>query len=348
MIISSNNVVACAGGSATRLESRPEQSPDFGELLLRLRVVGLCGTDLYKLSAGNEQPGSVLGHEVVGDVLSLGKGVQHFAVGDRIVVPHHVSCGNCSFCKKGNETMCEVFRENLIAPGGFADTMVIGERAVTSAAYILSDEISDKAAVFLEPAACVLRSIRRSGICSGDLVVIQGAGPMGLLHLLVLRAEMPETRVIIIDPVSERRVFAEKIGAHEVLTPEKANVFAQNINADAVFDTVGGSVVMGSSIELTRYGGTLVLFAHASNEEHAKIDLNSVFKFERRIVGTYSGALAEQSEIFNLIKCGRLDPSLLVTHTMPLDDFEKGVSLVHNRKALKVLFTPSKASLGFL
>ena len=103
MIISSNNVVACAGGSATRLESRPEQSPDFGELLLRLRVVGLCGTDLYKLSAGNEQPGSVLGHEVVGDVLSLGKGVQHFAVGDRIVVPHHVSCGNCSFCKKGNE-----------------------------------------------------------------------------------------------------------------------------------------------------------------------------------------------------------------------------------------------------
>ena len=348
MIISSNNVVACAGGSVTRLEARPEQSPDFGELLLRLRVVGLCGTDLYKLSAGNEQPGSVLGHEVVGDVLSLGEGVQHFAVGDRIVVPHHVSCCNCSFCKKGNETMCEVFRENLIAPGGFADTMVIGERAVKSAAHILCDEISDKAAVFLEPAACVLRSVRRSGISSGDLVVVQGAGPMGLLHLLVLKAEMPETKVLIIDPIFERRVFAEKLGAHEVLTPEKANVLARHINADAVFDTVGGSAVMGSSIELTRYGGTVVLFAHASNGEHAKIDLNNVFKSERRIVGTYSSALAEQSEIFDLIKCGRLDPSLLVTHTMPLDDFEKGVSLVRNRKALKVLFTPSKASLGFL
>lgn len=344
-----NNVVACLGGDNTRLETRPQPEPGKGELVLRLRVVGLCGTDLFKLAVGNEAPGTVLGHEVVGEVIALGDGVEGFELGDRVAVPHHVPCGDCVYCRRGNETMCETFRENLMEPGGFADTILIGARAVALAARRLSGEISDDAAVFIEPAACVLRGVRRSGLTSDGLAVVQGGGSMGLLHLLVLRAALPSVSVMVIDPVEARRNLALELGAEKVFPPETAAYAIGEVNegtgADAVFDTVGGSGPLRAALELTRHGGTVVLFAHAPDGEAAAFDLNDLFKYERRVIGTYSGALAEQAEIFELIAFGALDPTPLATHRMPLDDFERGIALAQNREALKVLFTPSTASL---
>ena len=193
------------------------------------------------------------------------------------------------------------------------------ERAVSFAAKIFSEDISDGAAVFLEPAACVLRSVRRSGVRNGDLIVVQGAGAMGLLHLLVLRATMPETKVVIIDPIAERRSFAEELGVFKALSPEEVNGLSKSINADAVFDTVGGAKVISIALKNDSAWRNRCSFAHASDRETAAINLNSIFKDERRIVGAYSGALTEQSEIFNLIEFGRLNPSLLITHTLPLD-----------------------------
>ena len=106
-------VVACAGGGAVRLETRPVPKPGPGELRLRLRRAGLCGTDLYKLRHGTAAPGTVLGHEVVGTVDAVGESAVGFALGDRVAVPHHVSCGVCALCRRGAATLCPVFRENL-------------------------------------------------------------------------------------------------------------------------------------------------------------------------------------------------------------------------------------------
>jgi L-iditol 2-dehydrogenase len=344
---SPNNVVACCGGDRTALEARPVPKPGPGELLLRLRVVGLCGTDLFKLSVGSEAQGTVLGHEVVGTVIACGDGVTKFKQGDRIAVPHHVPCGECIYCKRGNETMCETFRENLMFPGGFADTILIRPRAVEFAAHVLPDKIADEAAVFIEPAACVLRGIHRSEITADGMAVIQGAGSMGLLHLLVLKAALPGVTVMMVDPVEERKTFALALGADAAAAPGKDAVEAlgtltEGAGADAVFDTVGGNGPLKAALSLCRQGGSVVLFAHAPAGENADFDLNDLFKYERRIIGTYSGALREQAGIYELIASGALDPSPLATHKMPLDDFERGVTLTRERKALKVLFTPSR------
>lgn len=348
-----HTVVACRGGDETALEQRPAPSPGAGEILLALRVVGFCGTDLYKLNTGTAPMGGVLGHELVGDVIALGEGVKTFAIGDRVAVPHHVSCGECVFCRRGNETMCEVFRENLLEPGGFSDTILVRPRAVEHAAKRLPDNLSDEAAVFMEPAGCVLRGIRRSGLYAGDKAgltnesaAVLGAGSMGLLHLLVLNAVFPDVPVTVIDPVSERRAMASRLGAAFTAEPgaaalESIKESTADIGADAVFDTVGGNQTLEAGLEMTRQGGSVVLFAHAPGDEAAKVDLNSVFKFERRILGTYSASVKDQAEIFELLADGALDPSPLVTHSMPLDDFEKGLALVRNHQALKVLFTPS-------
>ncbi len=346
-----NNVIACRGGDATVLEPRPVPEIRAGEMLLKLRVVGFCGTDLFKLDTGAAQPGTVLGHELVGEVLALGDGVTEFQTGDRIAVPHHVPCGTCLMCRRGNETMCETFRENLMAPGGFADTVLIKARATAQAAHRVPDDVSDEAAVFMEPAACVLRGVERAEIAADGVAVVQGAGSMGLLHLLVLKAALPGVRVAVIDPQADRRNLAVKLGADAAAEPGDAAKAAignltDGAGADAVFDTVGGAGPLKAALGLTRQGGSVVLFAHAPDGQAADFDLNDLFKYERRILGTYSGAVQEQGRVFDLIASGALDPTPLVTHKMPLDDFQTGLDLVRARKALKVLFTPSRAAEG--
>jgi L-iditol 2-dehydrogenase len=318
-------------------------------MLLRLRVVGFCGTDLFKLKTGIAAHGAVLGHELVGTVVARGAGVTHFAVGDRVVVPHHVPCGACVYCRRGNETMCEVFKENLMEPGGFADTILIRRRATELAARKLPDSLSDEAAVFMEPAACVLRGIRRSGLTAEGAALVLGSGSMGLLHLLVLKAVLPKVAVVMIDLDEDRLKLAEELGAARAAKPgeDTANAvrdLTDGLGVDAVFDTVGGEKALIAGLALTRPGGSMVLFAHAPEGGHASLDLNTLFKSERRIVATYSGALDEQREIFDRLVDGSFAPSPLVTHTMPLNDFDRGVSLVVERKALKVLFTPSRGA----
>lgn len=340
-------VVACDGGERTHLERRPPMAPGPGEMLLDLAVVGFCGTDLFKLKTGSAAPGTVLGHELVGTVAALGPGVTRFALGDRVVVPHHVPCGECPLCRRGNETMCAVFKENLMQPGGFADRILIRPRATALAAFKVPDGLSDARAVFMEPAACVLRGIDRAGLAPDGAAVVLGSGSMGLLHLLVIRAVAPDVAVVVVDPDRERLALAEMLGAAAVAAPGEAAARAVaeasgGLGADAVFDTVGGNATLEAGVALTRAGGTVVLFAHAPEHAKAGIDLNTVFKSERRIVATYSGALDEQRRVFDLLVSGALDPAPLVTHTMPLDDFSEGVALVTRQKALKVLFTPSR------
>lgn len=340
-----HRVVACLGAGLTRLEERPVPAPDEGELLLRLAVVGFCGTDLFKLDNDQAQPGAVLGHELVGVVAAAGGGAGPFRIGDRVVVPHHVSCGKCHLCRHGSETMCDVFRENLLEPGAFSEMILVRPRAAKLATRRLPEGLDDKSAVFMEPAACVLRGVRRSAIRDGNTAVILGAGSMGLLHLLVLRAAIRSVEVVVIDPEESRRRIARDLGASRTSPPGSGarDVVLQASSgrgADSVFDTVGGPDTLGASLELARQGGTIVLFAHAPPAARADFPINDLFKLERRVIGTYSGALEDQAAVFELLSSGALDPRPLVTHVIPLDEFESGVDLVRSRQALKVLYTP--------
>jgi len=338
-------VIACRGGDLTAVEERPLPPPGHGELLLKVRVVGLCGTDLFKLDNGTAAPGTVLGHELVGEVAARGRGVEDFQDGDRVAVPHHVACGSCALCRRGAATMCEAFKENLLAPGGFADHVVVRARATARAARRLPESLSDDVAVFMEPAACVLRGVLRGGLAPDGVAVVQGGGGMGLLHLLVLGAVSPDIATIVVDPLPERRRLARELGAAAAATPgddARAAVeeMSGGLGADAVFDTVGGAALLDSALALTRYGGSVVLFAHAPAEERAEFELNTLFKHERRVLGSYSGGLDEQSRIFSLMVDGVLDPSPLVSHRLPLVDFAAGVAIARRRESLKILFTP--------
>jgi L-iditol 2-dehydrogenase len=344
--------VAVAAEGAVLLESRPRPAPGPGEILLRLRCAGLCGTDLFKLRHDLAQPGSVLGHEVVGTVAALGLGAMGFAVGDRVVVPHHVACGECALCRRGNEPLCPAFRENLLVPGGFSEWVLVRARAVREAAFGLPPHLPDEAAVFLEPAACVLRGLRHAQLAEtagspDGCAAVLGAGSMGLLHLLVLKAVHPALRIVVCDPLEERRDLALRLGADAAKPPgaplrEVIDKLTGGLGAEAVFDTVGGAAPLEDALAASRPGGAVVLFAHADHGERSGFELNAFFKDERRLLGTYSSSLADQGEIYRLLATRRLDPSVLVSHRLPLSRFTEAVTLARERRALKVLLVPDE------
>jgi L-iditol 2-dehydrogenase len=347
-------VAACAGDGAVRIEVRPRPEPGPGEMLLRLRCAGLCGTDLFKLRHGTAPAGSVLGHEVVGTVAALGEGTVGFAPGDRVVVPHHVPCGTCELCRRGSDPHCPAFRESLLAPGGFSEHVLVRARAVREAAFGLPPHLADEAAVFLEPAACVLRGLRHARLPETALAgrtpgcaAVLGGGSMGLLHLLVLKAVHPGLRVAVSDPLPERLDLARRLGADAAAPPgegirEAVRGLSGGLGADAVFDTAGGPGPLEQGLALGRPGGAVVLFAHAGKGERAGFDLDAFFKAERRLLGTYSSTPADQREVFRLLVTRRLDPSPLVTHRLPLSRFDEAVALARERRALKVLLAPDE------
>ena len=343
-------VVAYLGDGRVGLEERPDPRPLDGEMVLRVRICGLCGTDLFKLDSDSIAVGTVLGHEIVGEVetsLATDATGRPFVPGERVAVPHHVSCGSCVYCRKGSETMCRTFKENLLLPGGFSDRVLVRSRAAPFAAIRIPETVSDEAASFYEPAACVLRGILRARIEDDDRVVILGAGSMGLLHLLVLRTRNPASDVTVVDPLPERRELAMRLGANRAVSPAdavEAVLASDGAGVDAVFDTVGGESALDAALDSSRDGARVVLFAHAKPGEVSSVDWNRVFKSEKEIIATYSGASGEQASIARWILSGALDASPLVTSRLPFSRFDEAVSGLRERRDLKVLLVPDDSS----
>lgn len=321
----------------------PEPSIEHGEALIELIYCGLCGTDLHKLAEAGRTPGEVLGHEVVGRVVE--SRADSLETGDRVVAPHHAPCGHCRLCRSGAETMCPRFADNLLDPGGFSERLRLRGRAVKYTVRKLGDELSDAAAVFVEPAACVLRGIDRAGLV-GDApeIVVIGAGSMGLLHLLVLRAVFPAARIVIAEPDPVRRATARRLGADAAVAPDRIGDLAAagrpQAGADAIFDTAGGQAAFDLALEATRPGGRVVLFAHAAHGVRVTFDINAVFKSERQVIGAYSGSPAEQTRVLDMLQRGAFDPTPLATHRLPLSRAAEAVELCRARTALKVLLHP--------
>ena len=347
------HAVVLRGPGDPRLETIHRPAAGQGELLLDLRCCGLCGSDLFKILHQPPPEGTVLGHEVVGTVVEIGPGVEGFSLGDRVVTPHHVPCGSCHLCRAGNPTLCPVFREDLLSPGGFSESFVVLPRAVRQAARSIPSSMSDELAIFLEPTACVLRGIDRAGLPRPDrssgsrqAVLIVGGGSMGLLHLLTLRALYPDLQIAVSDPLDHRREMADRLGADLTVGPHELGPgladLTQGRGIDCVFDTVGHPAALRRALQTTREGATLVLFAHGRPGDELQVELNSLFKSERRLVGTYSGGPEEQERVWALLAEQRLDPTPLITHRLPLSRFAEGVDLATSHQALKVLFVPDR------
>ena len=323
------------------VEDWPRPTAGAGDLLLRIRGCGLCGSDIAKLVAAPAPRPIVLGHEVVGDVVETGLGVAGFAVGDRVVAAHHVPCGTCHYCRRGSTSMCRGFKTSHLDPGGFAEYVRVPAENVRDATFRLPPSLGDEAASFVEPLACCHRAVRRTGTGGGDTCVVLGLGSIGCLfvQLLALRG----AAVVGVDRLAERAELARRFGAAAAGAPDAAAAATRELSdgrgADHVVITGGGAAVLGWAAEVVRDGGSIHYFAGGEGDA-LPLPLHTLYHRELTITSTYSSSPADLTAAFELISAGRVSVDGLISHRLPLERIEEGVDLMRRHLAVKVFVTP--------
>jgi L-iditol 2-dehydrogenase len=308
------------------VEERPDPVAGAGEVVCRVLACGVCGSDVSETYVARKLP-AVLGHEVVGEVVSLGAGVAGVAAGDRVVVHHHVPCGECRRCRRGHETLCEQFRATALDPGGFAERVRLSAPLVSELLDLGS--VDPVAGTFVEPLGCVLRAFDRAGLKAGDALLVVGAGSNGLLAAAAAQARGVEA-VWVREPRDDRRRVAQGMGAaHHVDEPVDV-AFVTTPHADAI---AGAAAALGP-------GGTLCLYATTGPGTPVGLDSEQLFLRELTVCSSWSAGPADMRAAYELIASGRIDVLALVTHRLSLAETDRALSLQRTGEALKAVVEP--------
>jgi L-iditol 2-dehydrogenase len=333
-----------AGAGEIRLESRPAPVIGPGEILLRVRGCGLCGSDLAKLRGPAPRP-AVLGHEVVGEVARVGPGAPDFQPGERVVVAHHVPCSACHYCRRGSPSMCRAFRASNLDPGGFAEYVRVPAENVRLVTFRVPAEMSDEVAAFTEPLGCCVRAVRRAALQPDDTVLVVGLGAMGCLLLQLARRR--GTRVVAVDPIPARRALAEAFGAEAAVAPEEVGAAlagaSEGRGADVVLLTAGAPAVVRAAFGWVRDGGAVHLFV---GEGEGPLPVGDLYRRELTLTATYSSSPEDLGEAFRLIESGAVRVAELCSHRVPLERLAEAVGLMERREALKVFVEVGAGAAG--
>jgi L-iditol 2-dehydrogenase len=308
------------------VEERPDPVAGPGEVVCRVLACGVCGSDVSETYVSRKLP-AVLGHELVGEVLSLGAGVATVAVGDRVVIHHHVPCGDCRTCERGHETLCEQFRSTALDPGGFAERVRLRPELVGE--LLALGDVDPVAGTFVEPLGCVLRAFRRAGLQAGDALLVVGAGSNGLLAVAAARARGVET-VWVREPRAQRVAVARSLGAVEHAGEPVDVAFVTTANAGAI---AGAAAALGA-------GGTLCLYATTGPGTPVGLDTEQLFLRELTVCSSWSAGPADMRVAYELIAGGRIDVLALVTHRLSLDETGRALDLQRRGVALKAVVQP--------
>ncbi len=333
--------VVFRGEGEWRIESHPPpQLRTEDEVLLKVERASICGTDLHILSVPPGHPatpGTILGHEYVATVVEVGPGVHHLRPGDRAVVDPNITCGICEYCRLGFSNMCENMTTlGIFQHGGLAEWNVAPAKAV----HKISPEVPLDRATLAEPFSCVLHSFEKSAFVPGESVVILGAGPIGLMFLMLYKAAGAYP-ICVVEPAEFRRHMAESLGADAVLDPNAHDVPREikrrtRLGADIVIDAVG--TLLPEAMWLVRRGGRIVLFGM---NLHAERELNQyeITRYEITVLGSYIQRTAFP-KVVHILEAGLLPLERLVTHRVELEAIGEGFRLLRAGEAVKVTVIP--------
>ena len=268
------------GSNDIRIEEMPVPEIGPGELLVRIKASGICGSDVMHWYRAGRGP-VVLGHEIAGEVVAAGEAVRTFKAGDRVAAAHHVPCNTCHYCLNGHHTVCETLRRTNFYPGGFSEYVRLPEINVDRGVFLLPDELSYEEATFIEPLACVYRGQRIAGTKTGLSVLVIGSGISGLLHIQLAKA-LGASLVIASDISSYRLDAAKRLGADEAVNAaEDLPAIFRKINkgraADIVILTAGTEKAIEQAFRSTDRGGTVLFFAPAQKGVTVPLPVNDLF-----------------------------------------------------------------------
>jgi len=330
------------GPEDVRVEEVDTPIPGKGEVLVKVRCVGICQSDLrvikgvYKnkyFDYGKDSYG-LSGHEWSGEVAMLGQGVENLEIGQHVVPEIIIPCDSCRVCRKGMTNLCPN-KKNILR--GYAEYAVVPAKNL----YVVSPEVSFEEAALTEPVAVCLHTNEIINPRPGDNIMIIGSGPMGLLHLQI--SKLSGARVIISDILDERLKVAEKLGADLTVNPNKHNLkdevlkFTDNYGADAVIVSVGGRKAMQDALVCVGIGGKVIEFAGSYPTESIDLDLNTLHYKMITMTGSYDHLPIHMDRAIRLIEKKVLNVKSIISHTVNFDDLYNGFRLAASKEGLKVI-----------
>ena len=300
----------------------PEVGP--GEALMRTRVSGICGSDLLDWYVA-KKAGTILGHEVSGEIVSVGAGVEEFRAGDRVAPHHHAPCLACPSCAAGRFVHCAAWKASRLDPGGMAEMVRIPAENLAHDTRKIPDGVSDEEASFVEPLATVVKAFRRGGFAAGQSAFFVGLGTTGQLGIRLARA-VGASRIAGADRVASRIEAARPSGAADVVDVSREGIAAgaRRLSGGAGFDFVfvgpGKREVVREAFEATAPGGTLLLFTMAPPGEAWDVALQDLYFREVTVVPSYSCGPDDTREALEEIAGRRVPVGDLVSHRFPIAD----------------------------
>ncbi|MCE3028416.1 MULTISPECIES: alcohol dehydrogenase catalytic domain-containing protein [unclassified Salinicola] len=353
------HAVVCHGPGDYRLEQVATPRPGPRELILKIHACGICGSDL-KCRDGAAmywgdgerfdafvKPPMIVGHEFAGEIVALGEGAaEHFGgvtLGQRVVPEQIIPCRQCFYCQRGHYWMCEVHHifgfQGGVADGGMAEYLRVPEHAVL---HPVDPRLSVEDAAFLEPLACGIHAVNRAEIQFDDTVVIAGGGPIGLAMVQLARLKTPK-RLILVDTHDDRLELAREYGAEHLFNPHRDDIAGEvraltnGYGCDVYIDATGSPSGVIQGLEALRKLGRFVEFSVF--KEPTQVDWSTIGdRKELDIRGSHLSPHTYPVAI-DLLARGLVTTRGIVTHRVPLSDFERGFEIAARRDSIKVVLT---------
>ncbi len=342
------------GVNDVRLETVPVPRIGAREILVRVHTCGICGTDLKKIATGSHSAPRIFGHETAGVVAAVGDDATEFRVGYRVMVFHHIPCGECYYCRHKVFAQCPTYKQVGATAGyepsggGFAEYVRVMEWIVRKGVIRIPDGVSYEQASFIEPVNTCMKGIETLRLMPGETVLVIGQGPIGII--LAVLARRCGVRVITSDLFPQRHTIAKTFGLHENVdastsdTVKTVKELTEGRGADAVILAVPGNGLIRPAMDATRPGGRVLLFAQTQHGE-AVIDPAAVCVDEKSILGSYSASVDLQDESTRFVLGGEMDLERLISHRFPLSEAVEALHLAAHPKpdSMKVAIQPGSS-----
>jgi L-iditol 2-dehydrogenase len=318
------------GKGRVELVDLPRPEPGEGEVVIALFACGVCGTDIKKIDAGLLAPPRVFGHEIAGEIASVGRGVTRFREGDRVVAHHHIPCRQCFYCARRLYAQCVTYKRNGTSAGfepsggGFAEFIRAEKHIVDLGLIPIPGGVEAEVATFVEPVNTCLKAVRKAAPRSAETVFVVGQGPIG--SILMQLARLDGARVLASDLSAFRLALARRLGAetHDAEPPGSSVVEwvrreTEGRGADATFLAATGQQALDAAIAATRPGGRIVAFSATSSGERYEVDLGALAAAEKDLLNAYSASIDVQEEAKDAVFSRKLDVASLISDLFPLD-----------------------------
>ncbi len=342
------------GASVVDVESVPVPAVGPGEILIRVEACGICHTDLKKIAYNLLPAPRIYGHETAGVVAAVGAGVTRYAPGDRVIVFHHIPCGECFYCRRKLYAQCPVYKKVGVtagyepAGGGFAQYVRAMDWIVERGVEKIPAGVSFEQACFVEPVNTCLKGIKQVDPQPDDVVAILGQGPIGLIFTML--AARSGARILATDAMAERRNLARRFGALEAFNPRQTEFDArvrsmtEGRGADLVIVAASAPGIVEQAVACSRPGARILLFAQTSHQERIEVSGASICMEERTLCGAYSASVDLQRESADLVFSRALPVEELVSHRFPLSQIHEGIerALHPADGSLKIVVQPQR------